>query len=145
MDNETIVLIDDGKTPEAKLERLFALKAIKHNPELLDNPMVFEKLCFVFNDIKPNMESFEPPCILVIAKAMQILGQIKTSWNNEITQYVAHIAQEENWVRLPDILIFAQEALEDLQSDYGILDEDQKLMQSLKHNAVKHYLENKVV
>ncbi len=137
IDNETIVLLNEGRLSELELEKQFALNALKHNPGMLSNSTTFEKLCFVLNDIKPNMETFEPPCILVIAKALQTL---KHDWNNEIVQYVAHIAHEEGWHRLPDNLRFAEEALKELQEEID-LDEDEQKMQELKHVAVKKYLE----
>lgn len=138
IDNETIVLLNDGRLSELELEKQFALNALQHNPGILSNPITFEKLCFVLNDIKPNMETFEPPCILVIAKALK---HLKHDWNNEIIQYIAHIAHEEGWHRLPDNLKFAEEALKELQEEIE-LEQDEERMQELKHIAVKKYLEN---
>jgi len=138
LDNETIVLLSGDRATELELERHFALKALRHNPGILSNVTTFEKLCFVLNDIKPNMETFEPPCILVVAKALHELEK-HPEWNNEIVQFIAHIAHEEGWHTLPEILKFAQAALEDLQEDCE-LDEEQQKIQSLKHLAVKKYL-----
>jgi len=139
LDNETIVLISGDRATELELEKHFALKALRHNPGILSNVTTFEKLCFVLNDIKPNMETFEPPCILVITKALHELEK-HPEWNNEIKQFIALIAMEEGWCKLPGILSFAQEALDDLQEDCE-LDEEQNKVQTLKHMAVKRYLE----
>ena len=113
------------------------MKAIHANPGLLDNAFVFEKICYALNHTKPNVEYFEPASILQIAKAISKLPL--HTWNNEIKQYVAHIARQEGWVTLPKILLFAQHDLEMLSSSVE-LDEDQKKVQQLKHLAVEKYL-----
>jgi hypothetical protein len=140
VENETIVLINEGRLSELELEKAFALNALKHNPGILSNPITFEKLCFVLNDIKPNMETFEPPSILVVAKAVKELGYDK-EWSNEIKYFIAFLAMEEGWVHLPSILEFAQEALNDIQEEIE-LDEEQIQIQELKHKAIKMYLES---
>ena len=139
MDNETIVLINEGKYTELELEKIFALKALKANPTILDNPISFEKLCSVLNDIKPNMETFEPASVLMLAKALSIIKEHE--WNNEIIQYIAHVAHGEGWLDLPKELKFAEPALKALQIDIEELDEDALKLQELKHKAVERYLD----
>lgn len=145
LDNETILLINE-KLNESQLERIFALKALKENPLILDNVFTFEKLVYVLNDIKPNVDFFEPPTILHIAKAIKFLLEEYPDhkWHFEINQYIAHIAHEEGWVILPTVLSFVQEALTELQKNKEIeLDAEQLKIQELKHKAVEKYLSNK--
>lgn len=146
MDNETIILINDGKLSENQLEKTFALKALLNNPGILGNIFSFEKLVYVLNNMKPNVETFEPPTILHIAKAIQHLNlhyfhdlDIDKNWHPEIKRYIAYLAQEEGWVYLPEILKFAQEDLNEI-SHAVELDEEQKQVQELKHKAVQKYL-----
>lgn len=143
MDNETIVLINDNKLSELKLERLFALKALKENISLLDNVFTFEKLCYVFNNLKANVETIELANILMIAKAIKTLKNLNYNheWNNEIKQYIAHIAHSEGWLQLPEILSFAQDALKDLHQHEDELNSDQIKLQELKHKALATYIE----
>lgn len=144
LDNETILLINNEKLNENQLEKLFALKALKENPSILDNVFSFEKLVYVLNDIKPNIDFFEPPTILHIAKAIKFLSEQYPDhqWHFEINQYIAHIAHEEGWVSLPAILSFAQDALKELHKNTEF-DEEQLKIQNLKHKAVEKYLSTK--
>ncbi len=136
-DNETLLLINE-KLSEIQLERVFALKALSVNPEILDNPVVFEKMVYVLNEIKPNFEAFNPPTTLQVAKAASMLGS--RTWHPDIVKYIAHIAHEEGWVEMPSILSFANEELKSLHAGDYTLDEDQQKVQYLKHKAVELYL-----
>jgi hypothetical protein len=136
--NDTAVLINDGKLSEIQLEKIFALKALKSNPGLLGNVFSFEKLVYVLNGVKPNVDIFDPPTILHIAKALHILG-IKEEWHTEIKKYIAHLAKEEGWVYLPKVLDFAQPELDEISHSVE-LDEEQKAIQKLKHQAIEKYL-----
>ena len=126
---------------EEKLEQLFALKALKGNPAILKNPFAFEKLCYALNGVKANFNSVEPASILMIAKAVKyILDEVKDpDWNNEIKQYVAHVAHDEGWIKLPKLLSFAQAELDDVNVKIE-LDDEQKKIQGLKHEALERYL-----
>jgi hypothetical protein len=137
MENDTIVLINDGKLTETQLERIFALRALKNNPEILENVFTFEKLVYVMNGLKPNVDIFDPPTILHIAKAVHELHL--TDLNFEIRMFIAHIAFDEGWVTLPKVLSFAQPELDELSNEIE-LDEDQQAMQNMKHKAIEKYL-----
>lgn len=137
MDNETIILINDGKLSETQLERVFALRALKANPGLLGNVFSFEKLVYVLNGVKPNVEIFDPPTILHIAKAVRSLGE--QEWHTEVKKYIAHLAKDEGWVYLPEVLSFAQPELNEISHSVE-LDEEQKQVQNMKHQAVEKYL-----
>ena len=137
MDNETILLINDNKLTEIQLERIFALKALNENPGILENVFTFEKLVYVMNGLKPNVVMFDPPTILHIAKAVRALDL--KDLNSEIKKFIAHLAFEEGWFDLPGVLSFAQPELDEI-SNRIVLDEDQKVMQKLKHKAVEKYL-----
>jgi hypothetical protein len=141
MDNETIILLSEGAHSEQQLEKIFALKALQENPGILGNAFTFEKLCYVLNDLKPNVIALEPPTILHIAKAVQFLEKQfpNHNWHPEIKQYIAAIAWEEGWVSLPGLLSFAQHELDMLHQNLD-LDDDQKQLQTLKHEAVERYL-----
>ena len=139
MENDTIVLINNNRLSENQLEKIFALRALKANPELLENVFSFEKLVYVLNGDKPNITMFDPPTILHIAKAIKILGEC--TYHPEIEKYIAALAFEEGWVKLPEVLSFAQDDLDELLNDVE-LDEDQLAMQNLKHKAVLKYLES---
>lgn len=142
MDNETIVLINnEGLYNENQLEKLFALKALKKNPGILGNVHTFQCLCYVLNGIKPNVTSFEPVTLLNIVKAVNELKMGEDfDWHDEIRQYIAHLAFEEGWINLPEILKFSQEQLDELNCEFE-MDEDIQKMQELKHEAVKRYLQ----
>jgi hypothetical protein len=135
-DNETLVLINE-KLSEVQLEKIFMTKALQARPESLDNPIIFEKIVYVLNGLKSNSEAFHPPTILHLAKAAQLIGN--RVWSHEIVQYIAHIAHEEGWVDMPEVLLFANDALHALHASHE-LDEDQKRVQLLKHRAVTLYL-----
>lgn len=137
MENDTIVLINDGKLTETQLERIFALRALKNNPEILENVFTFEKLVYVLNGLKPNTDIFDPCTILHISKAVKELGI--ENLNLEVKYYIAHLAKEEGWFKLPGVLSFAQPELDELSNDIE-LDKDQKDMQELKHKAIEKYL-----
>jgi len=141
MDNESIILLSEGKHSEQELEKIFALKALQENPGILGNAFTFEKLCYVLNDLKPNITALEPPTTLHLAKAIQFLEKEypKHNWHPEIKQYIAAISWEEGWVTLPGLLSFAQHELDMLHQNLE-LDEDQKKLQELKHLAVDKYL-----
>lgn len=142
LDNQTIVLIND-KLSEQELEKLFALKALKSNPSILENFYSFEKLVYVLNNLKPNVDVWEPPTILMFAKAVQILNNLEYNVNHpEIKEYIAQIAHNEGWVNLPDILKFAQPELNNIQPEAVKLDEEAKKLQEAKHLAVVEYLKN---
>lgn len=137
IENETLRLLLPHKN-EAEVEEFYAMQAMKANPALLDNAFTFEKFCYALNHTKPNFEVFEPATILHIAKAVSKIPE--HNWNNEIKQYVAHVAWEEGWVKLPDILNFAQNELDALHPGNFELNEDQLKIQELKHLAVERYL-----
>lgn len=142
LDNETIVLIND-KYSEEELEHLFAIKALRANPSIIENIFIFEKLCYVFNKLKSNVDTFEPPSILQIAKAVKYIKENfdeNIEFNREIKEYIAHIAHDEGWYKLPDILLFAQPELDNLHKNHE-LDNDMMEIQKLKHLAVSKYLE----
>lgn len=140
MDNDTILLLNETKS-EQELEFLFALKALKANPSLLENAFTFEKLVYVLNKQKPNVTHLEPPNILMIAKAIDFLKKDDPDieFHREIAMYIACIAHEEGWIKLPEILSFADSQLALLTVEHE-LDEEQKALQDLKHKAVKMYL-----
>lgn len=141
MDNETILLINETKS-EDELELIFALKALKENSLILENAFTFEKIVYVLNKIKPNVTYLELPNILMIAKAVQYLNKNyndNIEWHPEIKMYIAYIAKEEGWVKLPKILSFADHELSLLNINIE-LDEEQKILQDLKHKAVEMYL-----
>lgn len=143
MDNETLVLVNnESRYSESDLEKLFAYKAVEANPDILDNPFVFEKFVYVCNDIKPNTDFFEPPTVLHIAKAISTMKKLRPEhlWGHEIKGYIAFIAHDEGWVNLPEPLSFAQHPLELLWPERPELDKEQEELQSLKHLAVKMYL-----
>jgi hypothetical protein len=141
LDNESILLISEGKYSEQELEKIFALKALKENPGILGNAFTFEKLVYVLNGLKPNVMMLEPPTILHIAKAIKFLQNefLDHKWHPEIKQYIAHVAYEEGWFTLPEILLFAQNELNSLHQNIE-LDEEQKEIQKLKHLAIEKYL-----
>ena len=141
LENDTILLLNEGKLSENQLEKIFALKAIKANTRILDNVLYFEKLVYVLNGIKPNVWSFEPVTILHLCKAFEFLLKEypDRTWGREVTEYIAHIAFEEGWHTLPTQLSFAQNALNALGNDVT-LDEEQIELQKLKHQAVGMYL-----
>jgi hypothetical protein len=143
IDNETIILVDEGKRSESELEKIFALKALRQNPGILGNAFTFEKLCYVLNDLKPDINTFEPPTILHICKAIQFLEKQypNFNWHPEIKEYIAQIGLDEGWYLLPSVLNFAQKELDAISYKKEELNEDQKKMQELKHLAVKKYLE----
>jgi hypothetical protein len=142
LDNESIIIISNGKLSEIELEKIFALKAIKANTRILDNVLYFEKLVYVLNGIKPNVWSFEPVTVLHLCKAFEFLHKEfpKRTWNREVLEYIAHIAFEEGWHTLPTQLAFAQNALNILGNGVT-LDEEQIELQKLKHQAVGMYLQ----
>lgn len=143
MDNESVVLINE-KLTELQLEKLFALKALRENPGILGNVFSFEKLVYVLNGCKPNVDVLEPPTILHVAKAIQFLNKNYSDnldWHTEIKKYIACIAHDEGWHTLPEILNFAQNDLDELQKNVE-LDAEQQKFQELKHKAVKEYLVN---
>lgn len=146
MDNETFIFANNSsRYSEGDLEKLFAFKAIESNPYILDNPFVFEKFVYVCNGIKPNVDYFEPPTILHIAKALQTAKHLRPEhlWGHEIKMYIALIANDEGWVNLPDPLKIAQGTLESLWREKPTLDDEQKELQRLKCLAVKMYLTEK--
>lgn len=143
MDNETIVLINNNKIPEIELEKYFALKALKENPGILGNFFTFEKLVYVLNNIKPNVDVWEPPSILMVAKAineLNKLGQLPQQWESEVKEYISQLAYNEGWISLPEILGFAQNELDNIQPEKLDLTEQMKQLQELKHLAVREYL-----
>jgi hypothetical protein len=137
LENDTIVLLNDGRLYENQLEKIFALQALKSNPGILGNVFTFEKLVYVLNGFKPNIDILEPSTILHIAKAVKLLGE--QNWHREVKKYIAEIAFEEGWCQLPDILKFAQDELDEISNEVK-LDIDQQKMQDLKHKAVERYL-----
>ncbi len=139
-DNETILLNNQDKS-EQDLEELFAVKAIKHNPSILENPFSFEKVCYALNHRKPTFDYYEPASVLMMAKAIKILKDIVPNHNYdyEIRNYIAIHAHDEGWVELPEILSFANKELQDLNVKVE-LDEEMKQMQKMKHDAVSEYL-----
>ena len=144
-DNETIALIADDRFDEGKLEKMFALKAFKANPYILENAFIFEKFVYACNGLKSNATTFEPASILQICKAIDTVKKERPHylWNNEVIWYIAHIAHDEGWVSpLPDILSFANSALKELERFHGELTPEQQKMQELKHLAIKMYLED---
>jgi hypothetical protein len=143
-DNEAILLVNENKLDETELETLFALKALKANPEILNNVLYFEKLVYVLNKLKPNTWSFEPVSILHLCKAFAFFHKEYPDkvWDREIVEYISSIAYDEGWVTLPAGLIFAQNSL-DLLGNRVTLDEEQLELQKLKHQAVEMYLHHK--
>jgi hypothetical protein len=143
-DNEAILLVNENKLSETELETLFALKALKAHPEILDSVLYFEKLVYVLNKLKPNTWSFEPVSILHLCKAFVFFHKEYPDkvWDREIVEYIAHIAYDEGWMTLPSNLIFAQNSL-DLLGNRVTLDEEQLELQKLKHQAVEMYLHHK--
>lgn len=139
-DNETLVLINEVMS-ESDLEKFFALKALKANPTILDNVYTFEKLCYVMNGEKPNVDFWDPPNSLQIAKTIKSLDLKEYNWNNELRYFIAHILYDEGWVTPPVELDFITSELNELQSDDFELNEDGRKLQELKHKAVKRYLE----
>ena len=124
MDNETIILNNPSLTDE-QFEELFAMKALAINPNaIITNVMAFEKFCFAVNGIIPNPEAVDIPNVLMIAGAIQ---KIESFLNKKLTFsepsehtvacYIAHVAFDEGWVILPNILSFAQNELNKLTSD----------------------------
>ena len=144
--NEAILLALPHR-PEHEMERVFAEKAIRGNPhEVLDKVLAFEKCVYVFNNLKPDFTTFEPLGTLCNARAVKEILGIVPDWkfHREIRHYLAYIAWQEGWVRMPDILSFAQRELDDITpgSTWNIgLDDEQQKLQALKHAAVKKYLE----
>jgi len=137
--NDTMVILNNEKLLETQLEKIFALKALKENPGILGNVFSFEKLVYVINGQKPNVDALELCSILMIAKAIKILGLEHYDWHSEVKKYIAAIAHDEGWVDLPEILKFAQPELSELHK-HTELNEDQTKMQELKHQAVEKYL-----
>lgn len=144
LDNETILLFNNNELSEDKLEKIFALKALNENKSLFENNwFAFEKLSNVLNDIKPNINILEPISILQASKAIKILtSKFEFSPGQEVRQYIAYIAHEEGWTKLPDILNLCQNELDLLQPQNIELDDEQMKIQNLKHMAVKKYLES---
>lgn len=140
MDNETAVIINNEKRSEADLEKYFALKALRDNPAILENVLSFQNLAYVLCGLKPNVDAWEPSNILILTKAAKELKRLGYEvYNNEIKQYIAHIGHSEGWLVLPDDLLFAQDALKDLQM-HDSIDDDQAAIQRLKHKAVDKFL-----
>lgn len=144
LDNETILLFNNNKLSEDKLEKIFALKALNENKSLFENNwFAFEKLSNVLNNIKPNINILEPISVLQASKAIKVLtSNFEFSPGQEVKQYIAHIAHEEGWAKLPDILNFCQNELNLLQPQSINLDDEQMKIQNLKHIAVAKYLES---
>jgi len=143
MDNETLLLALPDKS-EAEMERFFAEKAIRENPEaVLSSVVPFEKAVYVFNDLKPNFTTFEPLNTLCNAKAVHEIKKILPDWefNSEINYYLAYIAWGEGWVKMPDVLSFAQTELDKIAPAHQELDEEQKKFQMLRHAAAEKYME----
>lgn len=142
MNNETILLALPNR-PENELERVFVEKAIKENPEgVLSNVLAFEKAVYAFNGMKPDFKTFEPLNTLCNARGVSEILKIVPGWrfNREIASYLAYIAWCEGWTEMPDVLSFAQKALDSI-SPKRLLTEEEKQFQSIKHAAVKEYLE----
>ena len=137
LENDTIILLNEGRLNENQLEKIFALRALKSNPGILGNIFTFEKLVYVLNGFKPNVDILEPSTILHITKAVKLLGE--QNWHREVKKYIAVLAFEEGWVKLPDILKFAQDDLDEISNKVE-LDEDQAKVQHLKHLAVERYI-----
>lgn len=148
MDNDTILLQYGDKLSDKQAEELFAVKALKANPSILQNPFAFEKLCYALNGLKPDFGIIEPANILMVSKAIQKILSIlqpkenETLFNHEIIGYIAHIAHEEGWIQLPSILNFAQHNLEELNKNKKELTEDEQKLQDFKLKAVNKYLES---
>jgi len=144
VDNDTLRLILP-KRSEEDMEYFFAEKAVKNNPAILDGVVAFEKVCYALNKLKPNFETFEPLPIICIAKAVSILNGIVPDWkpNSEISRYIAYIAHDEGWFKPPNYLSFAAEELNKLNAVHE-LDEEQRKLQELKHEAVKKYVQTEM-
>jgi hypothetical protein len=144
--NESIMLINgesEEGLSELALEHHFALKALEENPGILGNYLTFEKLVYVLNGMKPVVDVWEPPTILMIAKAikyLQKIEQLPNEWHGEVVEYIAQIAHEEGWVDMPEVLQFAQKELKALQPQELDLDEEAKKNQAMKHEPVIQYL-----
>jgi hypothetical protein len=128
MDNETIILLHPD-LPDEDLEELFATKALYNNPNaILQNVMAFEKFCFAVNGEIPNPDAVDIPNVLMMAcavkKAEKILHRkllFSEPADHTTIVYIAHVAFDEGWVILPDILQFAQHELDKLVTPYGHL------------------------
>ena len=148
MDNETVVLINhESKNPisELELEKYFAVKALNENPGILGNAFTFGLLCHVLNNIKPDTNTWEPPTVLMFAKAVDFLNKKMFVdkphiWHPEICEYIAQISHAEGWVKLPEVLEFAQKELNNLQPKEVMLDDDGKENQKKKMDACYTYL-----
>ena len=127
-DNETIILNNPSVSDE-DLEELFAIKALVNNPNcIIQNILGFEKFCFAVNGIIPNPDAVDIPNILMVAyavkKAEEVLKKkllfIEPADHTTIV-YIANVAFDEGWVKLPSILSFAQKELDKLTSPHGKL------------------------
>jgi len=144
VDNDAILLALPDR-PEADLERVFVEKAIRGNPgAVLSDVLAFEKAVYAFNGLKPDFGTFGPLNTLCNARAVHEIRKIAPEWefNSEIARYLAHIAWGEGWAEMPDALSFAQPELDGISARPAsrLTDEERKL-QSIKHLAVKKYLE----
>ena len=128
MDNETIILNNPDVSDE-DLEELFAIKTLIGNPNvILQNCMAFEKFCFAVNGIIPNVEAVDIPNVLMMAyavkKAEAVLNRkllFEEPADHTTIVYIANVAWDEGWVKLPTILSFAQHQLDKLTTPYGHL------------------------
>ena len=145
-DNDTFLLENDGKLTESELEEIFVFKALGQNPGILGHTHSFMKVMEVLNGTKPNVDYFEPISILCIAKGIKILNSKlheymqNHAWHPEIKLLISCIAHDEGWIKLPDILSFAQNELDELQEEFEI-DEEINKLQELKHWAIQKYLQ----
>ena len=122
LDNETIYLEQRDKMTREELEEVFASKAVAGNPDIVNNVMVFEKLCLALNGVIPSFEHVEEPSLTMVCGAIKKMRQIgvdTTILSEQVKKYIACVAFHDGFVVLPRIIHFAQSFLDKLTSDNG--------------------------
>ena len=122
LDNDTIALEYADKLSREELEKLFAIKAVVSNPSIVNNVMVFEKLCLALNGVIPSFEHVEMPNTLMVCGALKVLKDNDIDIKNlseTVKKYIACIAFDDGFVVLPEIAKFAQSFLDRLVSDFA--------------------------
>lgn len=119
-DNETILLEMWGKGSREDLEKLFAMKAVIGNPDIVNNVMVFEKLAIALDGQIPSFEHVEYPTALQVINAVVRLRKSKIVPESEmVKKYIACVLFDDGFVIAPKPVAFVQKQLDALVSDHA--------------------------
>lgn len=122
LDNDALALEYADKLSREELEELYAIKACTGNPGIVQNVMVFEKLCLALSGSIPDMESVEKPdaeeAFIAVHKLLKnkIINHISDLGESVLT-YIAILCIEDGWVVLPPWLEAVQQYLNLLLPD----------------------------